>query len=371
MQFFDKVSAGNVRRTADGYLVADAKAARTGIQTYLGAEIGRPDLPKVRVYRPESEVFSRDSLASYAHKPATNDHPAELVTSDTWKAESIGQIGDDIVRDGDHVRVPLILMDAKAIKDYEGGKRELSMGYTAEIVFDAGITSDGEGYDAIQKDIRINHIALVNRGRAGSARIGDRRAPDEKDRAGKPSQLEFFNMTTKTILVDGLSVETTEAGAQAINKLQGQIKDADTARLALIGDHEKAIAAKDAEMAKRDAEIEKLKKQVLSDAEIDNRVKARAELLAAAKRIHDADYSGKSDADIRKAVVAAKFGDDAIKDKTQAYIDARFDILNEEKSVDPVRKVVIARDRQPVNDNGYAASVADLDFRTRNAKKEA
>ncbi|MAX61561.1 MAG: hypothetical protein CMK46_06995 [Porticoccus sp.] len=362
-KFNDAVTATGVRRTVDGYLVADVRAARTGIQEYAGRELGRPDMPVVRVYRPEGEVFARDSLASYAHKPATNDHPAAFVTADTWKKDSIGQIGDDIVRDGDHVRVPLILMDAGAISDYEKGKRELSMGYLAEIVFDSGESPEGETYDAVQRDIRINHIALVSKGRAGSTRIGDWRAPGEPDRADiqSPKENPMSDSKTRTILVDGLSVETTDAGAQAIAKLQSQMKDAEVARQSLEDTHAKAIAAKDADLAKRDAEIDSLKGKVLSDADLDARVQARADLIATAKGIADQDYTGKSDADIRKAAVAAKCGDAAIKDKTAAYIDARFDILAEDAASDPVRKVLIKGvDRKTANDNGYAASVAAL-----------
>src|SRR5690606_10621448 len=133
-----------------------------------------PDMPIVRVYRPADQVFAKDSLASYAHKPVTKDHPDEAVSADNWKDLAVGQIGDEVARDGDFIRVPLIVMDAAAIKAVEGGKRELSAGYTCDLAFEAGITPDGQPYDAIQKDIRINHVAIVQRGRAGSqARIGD------------------------------------------------------------------------------------------------------------------------------------------------------------------------------------------------------
>lgn len=374
LTFNDAVTATGVRRTADGYLVADVRAARTGIQEYLGPELGRPDMRVVRVYRSESEVFARDSLASYAHKPATNDHPGQMVSAETWKKDAIGQIGDDIVRDGDHVRVPLVLMDADAIRDYENGKRELSMGYLAEIVFDAGKTATGEAYDAVQRGIRINHIALVDRGRAGTTRIGDWRAPDASDRADNlsPKETHMSDSKTRTILVDGLSVETTDAGAQAIAKLQKDIADRDAKAAQCDADHAKAIAAKDADLAKKDAEIDALKGKVVSDADLDKRVAARADLIAKAKTVSDADYTGKSEADIRRLAVSTKLGDAAVKDKADAYVEARFDILAEDASKDPVRKVLMqAADRKSVQDNGYTQSVNDLDYRTRNLKKEA
>lgn len=369
MRFFDHVSAGEARRTADGYLVADARAARTGIQEYLGAELGAPDKAIVRVYRPADEVFSRDSLASYAHKPATNDHPAEQVTAANWKTHSIGQIGDDIVRDGDHVRVPLILMDSQAIADYERGKRDLSMGYEAEIVFQDGVTPEGEPYDAIQKGIRINHIALVDRGRAGSTRIGDTRSSGVLDHAHQ-SKTGGHPMadTLRKVIIDGLTIETTEQGEQAISKLQKQIADSARTLADAEAKHVKAIADKDAELAKKDAEIDDLKTKVLSDADLDKRVQERADLITQAKAIADGDYAGLSDAEIKTAVVKAKFGDAAIQGKSPEYINARFDILAEQGTPDPVRAALGDRSTMTtVKDNGYAESVAAFN----RTKKEA
>jgi len=360
----DRVSVTATRRTADGYLVADAKVARTGIQLYTGAEVGRPDLQVVRVYRPEEEVFAQDAMHSYAYRPLTVDHPAKMVDATTWKGVSVGQTGGEVVRDGDFVRVPLVLMDAAAIKAYEGGKRELSMGYTSEIVFRDGVTPGGEQYDAVQTQLRMNHLAVVDRARGGEQlRIGDGRTPGGKDRADNPSPKEkpMSDTKTRTILVDGLSVETTDAGAQAIAKLQGQLNDASNASAKLVTDHTTAIAAKDAQIAKLEAERDDLKGKVLTDAALDARVQVRADLIATAKSIHDADYAGKADADIRKAVVVAKLGDAAVAGKSEAYIDARFDILAEDAKKDPVARAL--RDgasRTAVNDNGYEASVKAL-----------
>ena len=75
MQFTDTVTIAGTRIRDDGYLVVDARVARTGIQRYLGSEVDRPDLPFVDVLRPESEVFTTDAMASFAHRPVTDDHP--------------------------------------------------------------------------------------------------------------------------------------------------------------------------------------------------------------------------------------------------------------------------------------------------------
>lgn len=362
----DRVSVGSPRRTADGYLVADAKVARTGIQEYLGVELGRPDMPVIRVYRPPEEVFAKDAMHSYAYRPVTVDHPSKMVDAESWRAVAAGQTGGEVVRDGEFVRVPLVLMDAKAIKAWESGKRELSMGYTSEIVFLDGVTPDGQQYDAVQTQLRMNHLALVDRARGGAAlRIGD----DTPNRKDQP----MSDIKTKTVLVDGLSVETTDAGAQAIEKLQRTIADRDAKLAQATTDHAAALAAKDEQIGTLKAELQKAQDAALKPADIDRMVADRAALVATAKVLAPAlKVDGIGDADIRKAVVAVKLGDEAVKDASDAEISGMFRVLAKDaRPADPVRDALMGgTGPTPVADNGYAASVAGLDYRTRNAQKE-
>lgn len=354
LTLFDKATVGQVRKTSDGYLVGEAKVARTGIQEYLASEIGltdrRPDAI-IRVYRSEDEVFSADSMATYAYRPFTVDHPIEPVTAENWKNYSRGQTGPEVVRDGEFVRVPMILMDQSAISEWEAGKRELSMGYSAEIVMQDGVTPTGEKYDAIQKNLRMNHLALVSNARGGSKlKLGD-------------NSIEDSDMALKTILVDGLSVEVTDAAEHAINKLKGQITDAQNALASANTAHATAIAAKDSELARKDAEIDALKGRVLSDSDLDKVVNLRADLIATAKTIADKDYTGKSAVEIRKLAVTAKLGDAAIAGKSDDYVTARFDILAEDAAKDPVRKAQtsqssVVADAKPAD--AYNAMVTGL-----------
>ncbi|MHC5307518.1 DUF2213 domain-containing protein [Bartonella sp. LJL80] len=323
MQFTDRLTLDGVRRTGDGYLVATPKVARTGIQVYAGYEVdpqdihGLRDKATVNVYRPEDEVFHADALKSYAHRPVTNDHPPVMVDASNWKQYAIGQTGDEIARDGDSIRVPLVLMDEAAINDVEGGKRELSMGYSAELVFGDGVTPEGQPYQVKQTNLRMNHLAVVTAARGGSTlKIGD------NDMKGNRS------MSNRTIQVDGLPVELADKDAAIVEKELNKLKEQVAAKEEELAEAKKASDAKDAQMAAKDAEIDALKGEVLDAAALDARVAARAELIAVAKDIApDVKTAGLSDADIRKAVVVSKIGDEAMKDKPEAYIDARFDIL--------------------------------------------
>lgn len=380
MQFTDAVTVAGTRRRDDGYLVADARIARTGIQTYLGSEVGRDDMASVRVYRPGSEVFADETLRSAAHRPVTNDHPASLVNSSNWKEHAVGQTGDEVTGEGIFIRVPLMVSDEAAIRDIEAGKREVSAGYTCDLDFTAGKTPTGEAYDAIQKNIRLNHVAIVARGRAGAqVRIGDA-AQWGAAPILPTTDKETITMSDalRTVVVDGLSVSTTDQGAQAITKL---LKDLETSA-AKVADletkHQAALAAKDAEIAKKDAALDAEKAKVLSDADLDKKVAARAALVNAASVIaKDVKTDGLSDSAIRKAVVTAALGDAAVKDKADAYIDARFEILVEDAAkktgADPFRTVVANglqaadSDDKTVTD-AYAAMVKDMQSAHQPAK---
>lgn len=333
IQFTDAVTIAGTRLREDGYLVVDARVARTGIQRYLGSEVGRPDLSVVSVYRPESEVFSTDAMASFAHRPVTDDHPKEPVTADNWKRLAVGQTDGDIRRDGDFLRVPLMIADGDTIKKVQGGKRELSAGYSCDLKWEAGNAPDGQAYDAIQVNIRDNHVAVVERGRAGKdCRIGD----DAKTWGAAPiataHDKESF-MTTRNIMVDGLSVETTDQGAQAIDKLLGDRQRLQTQLDALASTHTEELKTKDAALSKLQAQLDDAKAKVLDQAAIDKLVADRVALEATALKIaKDVKPAGLSDAALKAAVVKARLGDKLPAERLgdAAYIDARFDILAED-----------------------------------------
>lgn len=354
MKFVDGVTIAGTRIREDGYLVVDARVARAGnVQRYLGSEVGKPELPYVDVFRPEAEVFSQDTMASFAHRPVTDDHPTEAVTKDNWKKLARGQTDGEIKRDGEFLRVPLMVADGEAIQKVQDGKRELSAGYTCDLKWEKGTSPSGQTFDAIQTNIRANHVAIVARGRAGKdCRIGDAdhwgSAPIVVDKETK--------MNLRTVLVDGLSVETTDQGAQAIDKLQK-----DNAKLAQqLADSasasQKAMEEKDKELAKKDAALDDAKAKVLDQVAVDKLVADRVVLEGVASKITpDIKPAGLSDADLRRAVVKAKLGDAIPADKlaNDTYVLARFDILADEagKVTDTFRDTMRgAAPRAPLND---------------------
>ena len=360
MMLYDSVEVlSKPRITKDGFLVAEAHVARTGVQVYLASELGFDGDPsrRVNVYRPPEEVFAADAMASYAHRPITVDHPAVLVDASNWKEYSKGQTGDEVLRDGEKVRVPVMLMDGKAINEWNGGKKQLSMGYTMDLKVVDGVAPDGQKYEAVQQNLRMNHLALVPHARGGSdLRLGD----NHNDRKSEDSSMSEQTKLT-TVTVDGLSVETTEPGATAITRLIGDVEAANKALNDATESHNTAMKAKDKELAQKDAEIDTLKAATLSDEDLDKKVTERADLIADAKQIANLDYTGDSADQIRSKAVSAKVGSAAIDGKSTDYIAARFDMLSEDAKADPVRKVVRSgADGQTTDaESAYDEMVAD------------
>lgn len=363
MLFADRMTIDGAtrRRTADGYLVVEAKPARSGIQLYHPAELGIAKDRMLRVYRPEAEVFSTDSLISYAGKPVTDDHPDVRVDSSNWQALAKGFVGTDIARDGETIRVPLMLADAATIKKVEAGKVELSAGYSCEIEWTDGVTPAGEAFDGIQKNIRINHVAIVDAGRAGAAcRILD------SGKSSQPKGDRKMADALKTITVDGIPVEVTDQAAAVIKKLEDKAagltadlakKDGEMAALKATSDQAAADAA--AKIAALEA------KMTADEASLDDRIAERAAVLDAAGRIlgKAVDAKGKSVAAIRREVVEAKLGD-AAKGKDAAFVDGAFATLTASiASMDSLeRKINEKGQPAPITNaaDAYKAYVANL-----------
>jgi hypothetical protein len=213
-------AGANMRITADGYLVASPRIARTGIQIYSGHEVGRDDLQMVRVYRPADQVFDKAAMASLAWRPVTLEHPDDAVTAKNWKQHAVGQVTGEVARDGEFIRVPLALMDAATIDAVKSGRSQLSVGYGAKLVWGDGVTPAGEPYDAMQTDIRANHVAIV-----ATARGGDKlKIGDETDREFSMAEREAAAEKGQAMSGGGFPIKSEKDLRNAIQSI-GRAKD--------------------------------------------------------------------------------------------------------------------------------------------------
>lgn len=371
-QFQDSVELKGVTETPEGYIVADAFTVRTGIQRYAGHEVNRPDLVFVDVYRSEAEVFSHDALHSFAHKPITIHHPREAVTRDNWAELAVGEASTEVLRDGHRMKLQLIVKADKGIRAIRDGMRELSAGYTCDLDFVDGKTEDGEAYQAVQKNIRANHVAIVPRGRAGADfRIGD---ADSWGAAPITTDKESPTMTLRNYTVDGITIQTTDQGAEALGKLESKLRDSAANVVKLQADHAEAITAKDTRIGELTAQLADAQNKVPDGATLDKLVADRATLIADAKSVSkDIVTDGKTDAEIRRAAVVAKYGEPLAKDASDDVITGMFRAACADKTNDPVRRAMQndasahQDNRQLTQDHGQGA----YESRTRDAWKGA
>ena len=145
--------------TPEGYLRDRPILTRTGIFEY-----NNPDGTIRRELRLPEEVFAPDSLASYKGKPVIISHDAGLIDKANVHENSIGTILSEGYRSEDSVRAEIVIHDTDAMR--ESNFKELSLGYNLDLDETPG-EWNGQHYDAIQRNIRINHLALVMEARAG------------------------------------------------------------------------------------------------------------------------------------------------------------------------------------------------------------
>lgn len=306
----DKGSLRSPKRRKDGRVIVDGVLTRSGVFSYK-----EDDGTERLEYRPPSEVFHEDSLASFAFVPVTDNHPPAMLDIENAKAASVGSVGERVRRDGDHVIASMVLSDKNAIAKLDAGKTALSCGYQCDLENTPGITETGERYDAIQRNIRGNHVALVDVGRAGpEARIrmdGALTQTDRIDHKEKPmlTNLEAIDKITS------LSAELATANARA-DKAEGE-RDSEKSRADKAeGERDSAKqAGEEADKARTDAAEGEAK-----------RFDARVQLQAIAAKIlgDDQKFDGLSDQAVQ-ALCVLKVENFDCKDKSAEYVQARFD----------------------------------------------
>ena len=155
----DSMPLNKAMFTPEGYLKDRPILTSVGIFEY-----GNPDGSTRRELRLPEDVFDSESLKSYRGKPIILTHDAGLVTKNNVAENQIGTILSDGMKRGDDVIADIIIHDTDAMKD--SGLKELSLGYNLDLDETPGVWN-GQHYDAIQRNIRINHLALVREARAG------------------------------------------------------------------------------------------------------------------------------------------------------------------------------------------------------------
>lgn len=348
------------RVDASGFVHVTGRVARTGIQEYRDGQGGvRKEL------RLPEEV--RKSLASFPLQPMTNLHPSEMVAPDNAEKYAVGAVGPAELKADGWVEAPLSLWRADAIEAARKGRVQLSVGYSCRIDTSAG-EWNGQRYDAIQRDIVVNHVALVDMARAGSdARL----RLDSKDAIACDTQLseslskEIVNMAK--LVINGMTFEVADANAQAAydgeraaftkacdEKVSAAILRADNAeKLVEVRTKERDSAqgrldakeAEDKQPIRFDGQeitvvdaVDQAKFDAFAKPIIEARAQARASLLVEARKhlgtnerfdAHKAkdgkEVPAKSDTEIKRLVVQKLDPSAKLDGKSDEYVQARYD----------------------------------------------
>lgn len=203
VQRFDVGRLDRAKRTGAGGAKVPASIARTGVQVYTDANGNT-----VREYRPADEVFSQASLDSLGAIPVTVGHPGS-VTASNWRAHARGHVSDAPPARRDEgplawLETNVVVSDADVLSRVASGDLvEVSMGYTADVVPERGVAPDGQHYDAVQRNIRFNHLALLEDGRARAGRGARLRLDSNGNQAMKFDS----NDGAKRVKVDGIDCE--------------------------------------------------------------------------------------------------------------------------------------------------------------------
>jgi len=330
----DAIRADRYQVTPEGFLTCDANVTRAGVFDYLD-DSGHT----VRELRSPEEVFAPESLATLSLIPVTFQHPEERrVTVDNNRRLNVGVTGENVTHDDEFVSVTVKIMD-KAVVAYvldrhrQAKDVELSCGYEAEVVPIAGEHASEGHYDAVQKNIRYNHLSIVPRGRAGS------QVKLKLD--AKQEEKTMFRFIRNALKIDGFHMDAVDA--EVPNEAQG-ILDRLSAKLDEAVEVIRDRAAKIVELTKKadeaqakvdtlTEEVEKLKTDnaALCDpaGETVQKIIADRKALEETAAKVDVKTDGLSDKAVKVAVIQKQSPEFTAEDRSDDYINARFDSVVE------------------------------------------
>lgn len=356
-------------RLPNGFVRAEGYLTRTGIFIYRDAKGNT-----VRELRTPDEVLHPEALASFALVPVTNDHPPELLTADNAKQYTVGSVSESVVADGDKVRAALMITDAEAIEALDTGRSELSCGYTADVVAESGVW-EGQPYDAVQRNIRGNHVALVDAGRAGPA------CSIRMDAAGAAQEIPMGDVMIElggsqySVPAEMVAEFVKQVEAKGLKPMMGDAKpdaaaQAASAEMAAVkADAQRKIDALQARLdglqseASAKAQREKIASEIREDIAV-------TEL---AKRL-DAQVSESDSTEVKRRKIIAKI-DPSIKldGKSPEYVGGLLDALvlarGEHVAASP-RAGTLRLDGKDGNEDPAEAARKEMEDRFANAHKK-
>lgn len=322
VQRYDKsfITDSNMQVTKEGYLTVKAPVTRPGVFPYQRAD-GNIQL---EAKLPEN-LFSGETIQSLNAKPVTDNHPREPVTAGNYQKYSIGMTHTDSAVSDNMLFVSFTITDSATIDKVKNGKRELSLGFESEVVEEKG-TYAGERYDAVQKSVLVNHLAIVDEGRVGPeiAIRGDSAAfmidSKNKEKQGG-NKMPVLKIDNKEYEVDSVVKSRFDALEAKLDAANTKAAKSDT----LEGERDGLKTKLD----KAESDLAEANKKAMTEEEIENAVTERAALLDSAKvMLGDSyDFKGKTAREIKEAAIKSSNDSFDSKDKSDEYVNAFYDAM--------------------------------------------
>ena len=312
--FQDIAKVSSRQLTDEGFLTAKAAITRSGPLTYNW------DGKLVKVNRTPETVGHKDTLASIRAAVITLDHPDDSVTAENWRELSVGNVTGDPSMDGQIVEAGIVIRDADAIVALQNGTVQLSIGYTMDVV-DA---DDAEDFDfETVGPLVVNHVALVDRGRAGpNVRVYDKedRRVDEETRKAIAKAVQDALGADKTLDATGVASAVAASLKPYFDRLEAVEKDQADRRSA-----EEQTAA--------DAKAKEAADKLVADTIAGERKRATV-YIDAMPLLTDEQRESLKESNTRDILVAA-IGADKAEGKTDDFLHGMLAVLKDQKAGDP------------------------------------
>jgi hypothetical protein len=293
--------------------------SRVGVFPYLGKSIGAEDPERVyNVYRPAETLSEPEAIESFKLKPIVDDHeflgPEGDGAIPADKHGVHGTIGENIVYKDGVLFANLKIFSEKLKGLIEKGKRDLSLGYRCVYEKMDGMF-DGQPYEYVQRQMRGNHLALVDEARCNVAVLDHKLTFDSLDISiTKENEMDPEKKDDKA-----QDEVTLESLAKAIGEIAAMLKsvvkkdepaveaDADKATEKKEGDEDKAAEKKEGD---EEVDLKKGEEGNNSNAEALSKVVDSVEKLAKKFNNHVATVSQQVAQDMAdKAVLVEKLSE--------------------------------------------------------------
>lgn len=355
-------------------LVADVLMTKSQVLPYKDG--------KDTVYEllPPNELSEDEWLDSAKSKAVTDLHPDEEVNYENLGDHSKGSITNKVwteEKDDGTIEVwaKETVYDQDLIQEIRDGQKEqVSIGRFVEVIDESG-EFNGTTYDRKQTNFKLNHLAHVPQGRAGSdvsVRLdGDSIVAETEDDNSVSITNEGDSKPNKTAnqdevrdmkltigdkeleLDEDLEEDTVEEFQDEIDERLHELREKDDE----LDEKESKLDEKDEKLGKLEGRLDSLEEKVDKDV-TEDKINEKLALIEDVKQVMpDYDWRGKTSTEMKADVIKAVFDNVDLEEKSEAYIEGRYDAAIERAKEVKDNKITMKPDRE---DDGEQSEIDEL-----------